>query len=160
MEAGSRSSSKGEKAGTNVWDAAIAVIVVGGLVVLVIYLVGEYGTDTEKIAGVLGVAAPVLAGAFGVTLGYFTGTKKGEATGEKTAKRELKAAIAPLVETLEDDLDRGVLQPMTTALESPAGARSFSLPGGQGQQASIDQTKIDNARAAVAKLRGVVDSPV
>lgn len=160
MEPGSGSSPKSEKTGTNIWDAAIAVIVVGALLVLVIYLVAEYGTDTEKIAAVLGVAAPVLAAAFGVTLGYFTGTKKGEASGEKKAKRQLKATIEPLVRTLEDDLERGVLQPMTTALESPAGERSFSLPGVEGQQASIDQARIDNARAAVAKLRGVVDSPV
>jgi hypothetical protein len=87
--------------GANVWNAVIALIVIGALVVLVFRLVDKYGSDTEKITSVLGVAAPVLAAAFGVTIGYFSGNERGKAKGEQTGKAKILKAIKPHVEALD-----------------------------------------------------------
>jgi hypothetical protein len=94
---------KPAKTGTNLWDALIALFIVGGLVGLVYLLLDEYGDDTERIAAVLGIAAPVLAAGFGVTLGYFTGKEKGEATGQKRGRQEVAAKFADAVRSLEDE---------------------------------------------------------
>ena len=95
------------RTGANVWDAVIALIVIGALVVLAFKLIDKYGSDTEKITSVLGVAAPVLAAAFGVTLGYFSGNEKGKATGEKAGKQQALEKIRPHVEAIDSQLQPG-----------------------------------------------------
>jgi hypothetical protein len=137
----------------NVWDAVVALIVVGALVVLVIYLVNHYRSDTEKIGAVLGVAAPVLAAAFGVSIGYYSGNKAGQSTGKKEAKREINSKLSPLVATLEGHLGN-VLDPVQTQLESPEGEASFRGPSGTGP--TIRHEDIDGTREAVAMLKGIV----
>jgi hypothetical protein len=85
----------------NLWDAMVALIVVGALVVLVVYLVRHYGSDTEKIAAVLGIAAPVLAAAFGVSIGYYSGNKTGQTTGKEKGKKEMASKLYQAAEALE-----------------------------------------------------------
>lgn len=103
----SNATTPAQAAGTNVWDAVVALVVVGALVALAFKLVTEYGDDTEKITSVLGVAAPVLAAAFGVSIGYFSGKAKGQATGEEEGKRKALEIVAPHVEALDATLQPG-----------------------------------------------------
>jgi hypothetical protein len=120
----------------------------------VVYLVRHYGSDTEKIAAVLGIAAPVLAAAFGVSIGYYSGNKAGQSTGKENAKKELSSKLAPVVDDLDGHLEQGILGPVTTHLESQAGASSFTGPAGTGP--TIQHEDINRAREAVGVLKGII----
>jgi hypothetical protein len=99
MSSGSQSS-----AGTNLWDAVRALLVIGGLVYLTVFLVRHYA-DEKSVAAILGVVAPVLAAVVGVSVGYATGNKAGQAqgeTGKAAAVKDGRQALAAHVKGLID----------------------------------------------------------
>jgi hypothetical protein len=146
------------KSGASKWDAVITLIVVSALVGVIVFLVEKYGTDTEKIAAVLGVAAPVLAAAFGVSIGYYTGTKKGEAEGKEKGKSDMTSTLRPLVDTLEQHTTKTILNSITGTLEKPAGSAAYVLQAGAtGPETEIPQESVRASREAVAELRGIVN---
>lgn len=139
---------------TNLWDFLMALVVCGALVVLVVVLIGKYDADTEKVTSVLGVAAPVLAAAFGVTLGYYSGNKAGEATGKKKGAQEVAGQVAGVVDTLDERIGKGVLTDLTETLESPEGLNVFRVK--PGSDFSFPTSNVAEAREALGELRGIV----
>jgi len=141
---------------TNIFDVLMALVVCGALVVLVLVLIDKYDGDTEKVTSILGVAAPVLAAAFGVSLGYYSGNKAGEANGKKKGKAEVKQQSSTALQELEAQVE-AVLTPITRGLESPSGQAEFIVgPGSQGFR--LPTRDIAAVREAVGELRGVLGS--
>lgn len=89
---------------TNRWDFLRAFIVIGGLVVIIIFLVGHYSSERD-VAGVLGIAAPVLAAAVGVSIGYGSGNRAGRAEGESRKAAAVKEGRKALAQYLADLAD-------------------------------------------------------
>jgi hypothetical protein len=133
------------------------LVLVGGLVVVLYKLIGEYGSDVEKISGVAGAVVPaigVIAGAaFGVAVGWPGGKEAGKATGRKAAKKEVARELKPLAEDAEAKLNAIVGQ-LETNLESPKGTRGFQLAPGESldQGLSFDSDMLVGAKTAVAAL--------
>jgi hypothetical protein len=138
--------------GTNVWDAVVTLIVYLALAGVGVFLAIHY--DTSKDAqGMFGIAAPVLAAAFGVAIGVPAGHKAGKATGKKQGKQEL----ADKVKDVADRLDRSVvthLETLTATMESPAGEDIMRVA--PGRDFSVPNSSIADAHRALAELRGVV----
>jgi len=89
---------------TNIWDAVRALLVIGGLVYLTVFLVRHY-PDEKSVAAILGIVAPVLAAVVGVSVGYVTGSKTGQSQGEagkaaavKNGRKAFAAHVSSLID--------------------------------------------------------------
>jgi hypothetical protein len=137
------------------WDAVIALIVVGALVLLVVFLVRHYKNSSDA-ATILGIAAPVLAAAFGVSLGYWSGEKKGAATGEKEGKNQVADQLKPVLDKLHAGVTTGLLAPVMEKLNSPAGRTDYLLPPDHGDEVFVQQEAITQAQGGIADLEAII----
>lgn len=80
--------------------AALVLLVLVGLTV---YLVEHYGSDEKKAAALLGIIAPVLGAAVGVSIGFTAGKAKGK-EGKTDA---VKAGRKRLADHLRNQLQAG-----------------------------------------------------
>jgi hypothetical protein len=141
--------------GRNVWDAATALIVVGALVFLVVFLSKHY-TTLNDVTTVLGIAAPVLAAAFGVSLGYWSGEKKGQAAGKTNGQKQVASQLVPIANSLERHLGVGIIDPVTKGFESAAGTTSFAMRPASGEPVVIETANISRTQQAVSDLKGII----
>ena len=146
-------------AAANVWSFAIALVVIGALVGLTVFLVRHYG-DVKDAASILGIAAPVLGAAFGATIGYAAGSTKGKADGEKSAKKYIKAKLADKLAQAEQAV-RGLVAKIQLEGASEGGAGGVAFEGqslgSRTVEFSADELKtaedaVRDARAAVEGL--------
>jgi len=146
-----------EKAGTNGWDVLLALVICLTLAGIVAFLVVKYDKRTKDVTAVLGVAAPVLAAAFGVSIGYYSGNKTGQAAGEKKGRKDVATKVKGAVDTLDERLGGSVLSHITENLESPAGSDYFQPASGSSFR--LDTSDIRNAHEALGALRNIAESP-
>jgi hypothetical protein len=105
--------------GTNVWDVGRALLVIGGLVYLTVFLVRHY-PEEKNVAAILGIVAPVLAAVVGVSVGYATGNTTGKAQGEAgkaAAVKDGRNALAVHVKSLIDGSGAEVAVPDNVTVE-------------------------------------------
>jgi hypothetical protein len=95
----------GAKTGRNIWDFLTVLAVLGVLVVLTTFIVKHY-SDVKDAASILGIVTPVLGGAFGVVLGYATGSATGRTQGANTTKAKIKRDLAPVLDQASETATR------------------------------------------------------
>ena len=140
----------------------------------------HFGQDEGNATTVLGVVAPVLPAVVGVSLGYYTGAKTGQATTEtaaaqgqattsaavaqgqqaaQTAARDATQRFAEQAEPIVLELERrmeNVLRPIEHGLVSPSGVRAFTvMPDTMEQPLVVETDDLDSARELVGQLRGL-----
>jgi hypothetical protein len=72
------------------------VLVLAALVVLTLLVIKHYGSDAQKAATILGIAAPIFAAIVGGTLGYAAGATTGQAAGAQKVKQQLDVPVKAL----------------------------------------------------------------
>jgi hypothetical protein len=151
---------------TNKWDVIRAGVVLAAFVYLVVFLVRHYAAVKDATT-VLGIVAPVFAGAFGVSLGYYTGRERGKTQGAadkeqavRTAKTGLIEQIRPLVVGLEQRVKERILPTIAERLPSPQGERRFRLAPGEQLEHPLDfaQEDLEGASADIDRLKAILDA--
>jgi hypothetical protein len=113
------SNSNGSQGSTNIWDVLRALVVIGGLAYLTVFLVRHY-SDAKSAAAILGIVAPVLAAVVGVSVGFATGNKTGKTQGEAgkaSAVKEGRKALAAHIDGLLDERGAEAASPHATVVD-------------------------------------------
>lgn len=147
---------KSESGVTSGHVAALAVVIVGLLVALLLVL--QNTDDANEAANILGVVIPAFAtiGAaiFGITVAYKVGNATGESKGKEDGKEEVKKTIRPVVERLESSAREQVIVPLRRNLVSQTGSDIASFSAGDEEisnQAVVDIEADIRTLAALVK---------
>jgi NADH:ubiquinone oxidoreductase subunit 6 (subunit J) len=82
-----------QAAATSFWDVVRALLVVGALVFLTVFIVGHYGSDEKKAAAILAAVVPGLTAVVGAGLGHAAGKVAGRSAGRKSLAANMKTLL-------------------------------------------------------------------
>jgi hypothetical protein len=155
----------GSTSSTNLWDylkdATRALIVIGALVGLTVFLAIHY-SNVKSTTSVLGVVIPVLSAGIGAAAGAAAGNAAGKADKDEAVKRGRKALaqqMQPKVRAAHQTVRGDVLDPIQRSFASRAGERSliFDPKDPAAEPVQLDSQAFGDADRNLAELQGIVD---